>query len=348
MKTLPVPLRALLALAPLAGLSGAHQDPLDAQAEHETVVQRLSDTAYRLTVFGANVGFTFGPEGILMVDGNLLEHGPQLELAMADLYFEWRERTQGVPRPEPGVELLPFRWLVNTHWHGDHVLTNAYFGMLGARIVAHESVLPRLRGERRLHPNRIDPPIDEVGLPTILVRDQLELHFNGQPVRILHFPGAHTDGDMVVWLPESKLAFLGDLYWQRAFPYIELMTGGRPGGILRAIEKLFELLPPDTIVVPGHGEATGLDGLRNFYEMLSDCDRQVREFVAAGRPISEAYSTALFGAYEPFWGENKRDRVRGFIQIMWYCYAPRARGGLGQLEDEAKEREQAGGGGAGR
>ena len=282
-----------------------------------------------------------GPDGILVIDGNFLERGPELEAAMEDVYFGWRERTLGVPRPAPGTEPLPFRFLVNTHWHVDHTATNPYFGVLGARVVAHETVLPRLRGDKGLHPNRVQPPMHAEGLPSILVRDALTLHLNGEEVRILHFPGAHTDGDLVVWLPASKVAFLGDVYWSKSFPYMELKSGGRPQGILRALQRMFELFPHDTVVVPGHGPATGLARMQAFHDMMADCDRQVRELVTQRVSITVAYSKDLFGEYEPEWAEHKRGNSRDFIQLMWFVYLPVEEGGMGEFEVEAKRAQEA-------
>ncbi|MDP6762154.1 MAG: MBL fold metallo-hydrolase [Planctomycetota bacterium] len=297
---------------------GCAQDPT---SRHVTTVQRLSESLHLIHRYGGNQVVFTGKEGVLMVGAGFLDGAHEVELSLAKLTS------------------APLRYLINTHWHKDHSGANAYWGLAGATVIAHENARLRMLGgdgsegtKKLFH----DPPMDPEGLPTVTFRERLELTFNGEPVLIEHHPLGHTDGDAVVYFPEQNVVVMGDLYRQDNFPYIELRSGARPAGMLRAVEAVLRRVPADVTVVPGHGKVGTRADLREFYDMLWDANEQVKRAVARGQDLIALYNNKLLGEYEDRWaGGGQRNRVRGFLQIMWYCYAPKSARGLGEKRDPA-------------
>lgn len=323
----------MIALALTLALSTAAV-PQDASApRYEMTVEPLGGGCYRVHYAGANLGVYMGSDGILLVDSGYLRGAPEVEQELARLWGEWSREHGGDASEKPAE--LPIRYLVNTHFHSDHSGANAWFGLAGAQVVAHESVRGRLAGDPAIEDRKVlDPPIDPEGLPALTFRDSLTLHFNGGPVELLHLPLAHTDGDCVVWVPDAKVLFAGDLYNSQSFPYIELAVGARPASLIAAHERLLALLPEGARVVPGHGPAGDDVDLREFAAMIADCDRQMRLAIEEEKDLPTLYDQRLFGEYEDRWAGGSGQRAKGFIQILWYCYAPRSQRGLGELEAE--------------
>lgn len=351
---------ALLTLAP--GVPAPHptapccatsQD--EAERKYELTIEPLGGGCYRLHYAGANIGVYMGPDGILLVDAGFLKGAPEIEIALAGLWDAWWEqhvalltqmaetdrRTPDLPEKP---EHLPVRYVVNTHFHEDHVEGNAYFGVLGARVVAHESVRLRLTADESITDKKVlDPPMDPEGVPTILFDRALTLYFNGGPVEIRHMPKAHTDGDCIVYVPAAKVLFAGDVYNAKSFPFIELTVGARPRPLIEAHQYLFGMLPEDAKIVPGHGPTGDIAALREFADMIADCDTQMRAEVIAGRNTLDLYNRKLYWEYEERWAGSNENVVRNFIAILWFCYAPVGKRGLGELDKEKAELE---GGGA--
>jgi glyoxylase-like metal-dependent hydrolase (beta-lactamase superfamily II) len=262
-----------------------------------------------------------GPEGVLKVDGGFLDGAVEIELALAQ------------------ISDAPVRYLINTHWHKDHTGSNAYWGLAGATVIAHENVRMRLLGGGEGTKNKQlfhDPPMDPEGLPTVTFQDRLEMTFNGEQVLIEHYSDAHTDGDSVVYFPAQNVVVMGDLYRQDNFPYIELLSGARPVGMLKALEAVLRRVPADVTVVPGHGKVASRADLREYYDMLWDANEQIKRAVDSGQDLIGLYNNKMLGEYEDRWaGGGQRSRVRGFLQIMWFCYAPKSNRGLGENRDPA-------------
>jgi len=306
---LPLSIAAALLAPAVAGSDVPQQD----KAEHVTTVQRVSPTIHVIQRYGANMAVLIGEEGVLKVDGGFLDAAPEIEIALV------------------GLTDLPVRYLVNTHWHEDHTQSNPYWAVGGAAIIAHESVRAHLLADESIpEVVRYREPMDAAGVPTITFRERLDLRFNGQDVRIWHYPAAHSDGDAVVYFPAEKVACVGDVYRQDNFPFIELISGGRPAGMLRAVEDLLRRLPQDTVIVPGHGAVSDMAGLREFYDMLFDANEQLKKAVREGVTVLGLYERRMLGEYEDRWSGGSGQRARGFLQIMWYTYAPKRTRGLGE------------------
>lgn len=200
---------------------------------------------------GGNVGVLASPQGVLVVDAQFDRMAPALREAIAKL------------QPD-----APVQWLINTHHHGDHVGGNAQLGA-GAVRMAHAKVRERMTG-------------DESAKPFLTWQDGVTLHFGGQRVETIHHPAAHTDGDSIVVFHDAKVVHLGDLFFNRRFPYVDMDSGGSVGGMLAALESVRKEVPPDWKLIPGHGPLATAEDLDASIAMIRATLAIVRQRVDAG------------------------------------------------------------------
>lgn len=232
---------------------------------------------------GGNIGVLAGEEGVLLVDDLFANTVEEVEKAIDEI-------SEGAPV-----------WLINTHWHGDHTGANAHFGV-GARIVAHRNVRRRLSGDAAIGGRVADPVSPPVGLPAVTYDQGLSLHFAGEEIEVFHVPGAHTDGDSVVWFRGSGVVHMGDVYFQVGYPFVDLDSGGSVQGLIAGVRTVLERVPADTKFVPGHGEVTGAEGLREYLAMLEEVVSRVQEGLEAGMSEEEILALKLTQDLDPRWG----------------------------------------------
>jgi cyclase len=237
-----------------------------------------------------NIGASVGPDGILIVDDQFVPLVDKIRAAL-------KEAGGG-----------PLKFVLNTHWHYDHVDSNKVFGR-EAPIIAHTNVRKRLTTDQTLM-GRAFPAEPKEAWPVITFDNALSIHFNGEEIKVFHmFPG-HTDGDSVVFFTGSKVVHMGDQFIANGFPFIDWESGGDMEGFTKNVESVLAQLPPETKVIPGHGPLSTLDDLKAYHRMLVGTTDFVRKQIAAGKSL-EAIKTAGFPEeWKPF-GE-------GFIKSeMW-------------------------------
>ena len=278
----PVVFAGLLASAALVG-GGAPPD---------VTVHAVAGNVSYLEGRGGNIGVQVGDDGVLLIDDQFLQAAGDIERAVATL-------SDAKPR-----------FLVNTHWHGDHTGGNPHFGTF-ATIVAHENVRRRLAGDDAIEGRKNDPPAPAAALPVITYADGIGLHFNGEEIRVIHQPKAHTDGDSVVWFTGSGVIHMGDLYFSAAFPFIDQGSGGSVRGVAAAIERVLALVPEDTHVIAGHGPATDTAGLRRYHGMLTTVLERVEAALAAGQDADEMKAAGLIDDLAATWEPQRAFVDRG-------------------------------------
>jgi glyoxylase-like metal-dependent hydrolase (beta-lactamase superfamily II) len=218
---------------------------------------------------GGNIGVMVGKDGILMVDTQFADYEPQIRAAIAEV-------AEGDPR-----------YVVNTHWHGDHVGGNLAFAADGL-VVAHGNVRARMaEGGSGRRPAAAD------ALPGITYDDGLTIHWNGEAVRLMYLPCGHTDGDTVVFFPGSKVVHTGDLMFNHMFPFIDLDSGGDVRGYLQSVETILAMVGEDMTLIPGHGELATRADLVAQAEMLRDCIGIMELRIAQGMTVVDAVEAGL-------------------------------------------------------
>ena len=292
-----MPKRLLFQLAPFAVLLATAALVVARQREEVSVrIEPVDGNVSVLFGAGGNIGLLVGPEAVLIVDSQFDWLAPKNEAAIVELAGR---------RPTH---------LVNTHWHGDHTGGNPALGD-GARIVAHRNVRARL-GALPGTEGRVADPVRPEALPETTFSDELSLHLNGEEVRLVHVPSAHTDGDTVVWFRGSNVVHMGDLYFSETYPFFDVNSGGSIAGLLAAVESVLEWVPEDARVVPGHGKVTGVAELRTYRDMLDTLVSRVREALAAGMTADDMLEGRLSEDYDERWGGSSFVPPERFVRML--------------------------------
>src|SRR5262245_16857856 len=186
---------------------------------------------------GGNIGVSVGDDGVVLVDDEFAPLVPKIEAALQ------------------GITPKPVRFVLNTHFHGDHTHGNKVFG-LKSTIIAHDNVRKRVAADDSFD-GKPGTPAPKHALPIITFDNSVTVHLNGEDIYGLHFPAGHTDSDTVVFFKQSGVVHMGDDFFNGMFPFIDLESGGSIKGYVAAVEKVVAELPADVKVIPGHGALAG-------------------------------------------------------------------------------------------
>ena len=239
--------------------------PAAAQEDLSTVeikVEKLAPGVAVLFGSGGNIGLSYGVDGNIIIDD---QFAPLTDKILAAI------RT---------VDPDPVKFVINTHWHFDHVGGNENLGKAGAVIVAHDNVRARMSTEQVLQAfNQTFPPSPKEALPVVTFSEGVNLHVNGDTLHVIHIANAHTDGDALIHWQKANVLHMGDTFMNRvSFPFIDLESGGSIDGFIAAANLALQFADDDTRIIPGHGPMATRADLVRHRDMLVD----VRDKVAAG------------------------------------------------------------------
>ena len=247
----------------------------------EIKVQKVAGTVYMLEGLGGNIGASVGDDGIVIVDDEFLPLADKIESALK------------------GITDKPVRFVLNTHWHGDHTGGNPHFGEK-APIIAQENVRTRLAsgGTGRFGTT---PPAPKAALPVITFEDRVSVHLNGEDIRAIHFPHGHTDGDSVIFFTQSNVVHMGDDFFNGGmFPYIDLDSGGSVQGMIAGDEKVLAEVPDDVKIIPGHGPLGTKEDLRKFVTMLKETTAAVQAGIKQGKSLDQLKKEKVLAKWDAF------------------------------------------------
>jgi len=261
----------------------------------------VSGSVYMLTGLGGNIGVSVGDDGIVVIDDQYAPLAPKIEAAMK------------------GITDKPVRFIINTHYHGDHTGGNEYFGQKGT-IVAHDNVRKRLESGTTFA-GVATPPAPKAALPIVTFNDSLTIHLNGEDVKAVHMPPGHTDGDSVIWFSKSNVVHMGDDFWVGIFPRIDLENGGSVKGMITAVEKVIATVPDDAKVIPGHGTLSDKAGLRKFLDMLKGATAAVEKGIKRHKTLDQLKAEKVLAPWDVEWGQSfiKAD---AFIETLYKSLKP--------------------------
>lgn len=239
----------------------------------------VADGVYMLRGAGGNIGVSIGDDGLFMVDDQFAPLSDRIQATIAT------------------ITDMPVHFVINTHHHGDHTGGNENFGAAGAHIVAHENVRTRLLAQR------LEGSLSDKVLPVITFSTDLDFHWNGQQIRVMHFPsnGAHTDGDAVVHFTGSNVVHMGDLFFNGMYPFIDVNSGGDAWGLLSVVSRVISLIDDDTRVIPGHGPLSDKAALVAYRDMLNDITTKVNRGVRAGLSLETIIAQKPTQQYDEVW-----------------------------------------------
>lgn len=259
-------------------------------------VQKVSGTVYILEGAGGNIGASVGDDGIVVIDDEFLPLAEKIEAALK------------------GITDKPVKFVINTHWHGDHTGGNPHFGEK-APIIAQENVRKRLAtgGKGRFGST---PPAPKTALPIITFEDKVSVHLNGEDIRAIHFPNGHTDGDSVIFFTQSNVVHMGDDFFNgEMFPYIDLDSGGSVQGMIAGDEKVLAEVPDDVKIIPGHGKLGTKADLRKFVQMLKDTSAAVEAGIKQGKTLDQLKQEKVLAKWDAYGQSFIKTDV--FIEILY-------------------------------
>jgi glyoxylase-like metal-dependent hydrolase (beta-lactamase superfamily II) len=270
MKTIVLPIVAAVLLA-TACAALAQRDFANVQIKATPVAGNI----HMLEGSGGNIAVSSGPDGVLMVDDQFAPLAEKLTAAIEKL------------------DHGPIKFVLNTHWHGDHTGGNSHFGKR-ASIVAHANVRKRLA-------DKSDTPKD--ALPVVTFGDSASVHVNGEEIKLVHLGPAHTDGDCIIHFTKSGVFHLGDLFFNGRFPFVDLGSGGDVAGLLKSIETALEMIPADAKIIPGHGALGTRADLEKYRDMLVETTGLVKKAIAEGKSLADVKAAGVPEKYKD-WGSG--------------------------------------------
>ena len=244
---------------------------------------KVAGNVHMLEGSGGNIGVSVGPDGILIVDDQFAPLADKIRAAL---------KTLGEGK---------LRFILNTHWHGDHTGGNVAFGP-EAPIIAHDNVRKRLSTEQRIEFfKRTVPAAPKEALPVITFDRSLSVHFNGEEIRAIHYPNGHTDGDSVIFFTTSNVVHLGDNFFSGSFPFVDVDNGGNVVGLAKNIGEIITKIPAGAKLIPGHGPLSTIDDLKLYHRMLLETTDVVRTKLAAGKTLDQIKSEGFAEEWKS-WG----------------------------------------------
>lgn len=261
-------------ILPASSLYGHGDDSHFPQTQDVVVkTSKVSGNIYMLQGRGGNIGAIVGPEGILIVDDDYKQVSEKLAAALKEL---------GSERP---------RFILNTHWHGDHTEGNQVFGK-DSTIVAHINVRKRLLDPPVIFGRKTDP-YPAFALPIVTYTESMSIHLNGEDIRLVHYPNGHTDGDTVVFFEKANVVHLGDDFFVGRFPFVDIDSGGSVQGLINNIGALAAKISPDAKLIPGHGPIATLADLKNYHAVLVETSKIVQDAMKKKKSVEEIKKAGL-------------------------------------------------------
>lgn len=291
-------IRALrIRLAPAAALCAILVSPSASRAQDQDFskvqikVTKVSGNIYMLQGAGGNIAASVGEDGIVIVDDQYAPLADKIQAALKSL----------------GMTDKPVRFVINTHYHGDHTGGNAPFAATGSTVIAQDNVRKRLEaggaagngGSLKMEVK----PADKAVLPIITFDHDVTVHLNGEDIRALHFPAGHTDGDAVIFFPKNNVVHMGDDFVRYGFPFIDVASGGSVQGMMAAMDKVSSELPKDVKVIPGHGDISNLDDVKAFVQMLKETSAVVQKAIDQHKTLDQMKQEKILEPWKKWSGE---------------------------------------------
>jgi len=262
---------------------------------------QVTDRIIMLKGSGGNIGVFLDDDGVIMIDDQFAYMADKISAAIA-------EQTD-----------MPIKYLINTHWHGDHTGGNEIFGNKGATIIAHDNVRKRLSTDQIRPFGRTTAASPVIAWPKLTYNEEFTIHTKEESIELIHVHNAHTDGDSFVYFPMSNVLHMGDTFFVGRFPFVDVDMGGSPDGLIAAVEAALMIVDEDTQIIPGHGELSNKQNLKDYHQMLLIMRDRVKAAMADGMAEDAVDVETLTKGFES-WGTGFINGEK-YVKMLWKSYS---------------------------
>lgn len=267
--------------------------------KHSVKVVSVSKNIKMLMGQGGNVGVVLGKYHTVLIDDQF-----------APSYKHIKDAVQGLSKN-------PIKFILNTHWHYDHTSGNEKFGNEGTIIVAHENVHKRLSVDNFIKAfGKEVKAMPEKGLPVLSFTRDVKFHLGKETMEVFHVKDAHTDGDAVVYFPESNVVHMGDLFFNGFYPFIDTQHGGSLDGMIRGGEKVLGMINNKTKIIPGHGPLAKSKDLKAFIAMLKNVKKELTVLLNNKVSLEDAIAQKPLKEISKKWGNGFLNED-AFVKIVY-------------------------------
>ena len=259
-----------------------------AQAVDEKIIPvRITEQIYMIKGEGGNIGFFTGEGGTFLIDD---QFAPLTEKIVAAI------KSVGGSFP---------KFLINTHYHGDHTGGNEKLGQGGTLIFSHDNVRERLSTGSFIEAfNNKRAAISREGLPVVTFSKDISFHINGDSIHAIHVAHAHTDGDSFIYFKTANVIHAGDFFFNGFYPFIDVNHGGSLKGMIKAVDRVLSLADDKTKIIAGHGPLGDKKQLVEYRQMLETAYERLRKLKAEGKTAQEAVAAKPLADLEATWGDG--------------------------------------------
>jgi cyclase len=263
----------------------------------------LGDNVYMLEGQGGNITVAASTDGIIMADGEFAPLHDKIKAAIAL------------------VSNQPIKYLINTHFHGDHTGGNEPFAKDGATIVAQDNVKNRLAaGTTNGLTGAKTPPAPKDALPSDTYTNFSKIRLPGRVADLKHIPNAHTDGDTYVWFKTANVLSTGDTFTNGRYPNIDFANGGNIKGMIAATDAYLKLTNPRTRIVPGHGPIADKAALTEYRTMLITARDRMAKLVKDGKSEDDVVAAKPFADLDAKWAPTDL-ASKNFVRVVYHSLA---------------------------
>jgi glyoxylase-like metal-dependent hydrolase (beta-lactamase superfamily II) len=260
---------------------------------------KVSGNVYMLLGSGGNIGVYAYDDGVFLVDDQFAPLTKKIKAAIGKISDK------------------PISFVINTHWHFDHVGGNENLGKMGSVIIAHENVRKRMSTDQFIafFQKKI-PASSKDALPIITFTKDLKFHLDGEDIHVFHVNNAHTDGDAIVYFRNSNVIHTGDIYFAGIYPFIDISSHGSVNGVIEAAQYVLSIINDDTKFIPGHGPLSNKAELKAYVDMLISLKDKLTKQISDGKTLEKIQETKPTREFDEKWAHGHLTPDQ-FVRILY-------------------------------